>query len=283
MLPILMLVVDLFTYQQGRKESGMNSQLIISSRQLLSQISYDDAHHLFVFNHRVVPLSPKQYALAATLMRQRQKWQETDGQAALCLSTGRLIEATGIAPREVLLFALGFLVIVMYRQVGFLQNLKNISSDQEGLPIGERAPSFTHIPIKGDVNVARGFAAQGQWTLLLFLDPGCVSCQSALHALEKMAAQLSSRSVHSLIITSAEPAVIAAVDAFSTSFLDISRVSKDVSTKMYRTRITPYGYLIDPAGIIRAKGVIADGSSIQKLVRKVDRNAIPVELAISRE
>jgi hypothetical protein len=181
-----------------------------------------------------------------------------------------------------LLFALGFLVIVMYRQVGFLQNLKNINSEQEGLPIGEKAPMFNHTPVKEGASASTGFASKGHWTLLLFLDPGCVSCQNTLRTLEQMAPQLG-QAVQVLVVTSAEPPVIAAVDTFRASSLDISRVSSDVSTRLYRTRITPFGYLIDPEGSVRAKGIAADGGSIQKMLRKVDRSATKVELTNSRK
>ncbi len=81
----------------------MDSQLATCPRLLLSQITFDDDHHMLLFNYRVVPLSPKQYALATTLLRQRQKWQETDGRAVLCMSITQLMKSTGIGPRGVLL------------------------------------------------------------------------------------------------------------------------------------------------------------------------------------
>ncbi|SRR5579883_3300646 len=81
----------------------MDVNLGVCPRVLLSQIVYDDARHLLVFNQRVVPLSPKEYALATALLRQRQRWQEAEGQAAFCLSVTHLMQATGIRPREVLL------------------------------------------------------------------------------------------------------------------------------------------------------------------------------------
>jgi len=187
-----------------------------------------------------------------------------------------------IVSQWTLLLALGLLVIVMYRQVGFLQNLKNINSEQEGLPVGEKAPMFNHTPVKEGASVSADFRSQGKWTLLQFLDPGCVSCQNTLRTLEQMAPQLG-QVIHVLIVTSAEPAVIAAVDAFRASSLDISRVSSDVSTRLYRTRITPFGYLIDPEGTVRAKDIASDGGSIQRMLHKVDRSAVKVELTSSRK
>lgn len=81
----------------------MDANLGVCPRVLLSHITYDDDRHLLVFNQRIVPLSPKEYALATALLRQRQRWQEAEGQAAFCLSITHLMQATGIRPRETLL------------------------------------------------------------------------------------------------------------------------------------------------------------------------------------
>ena len=59
----------------------MGTQSGVCPRVLLAQIAYDDKQHLLVLDRHVVPLSPTQYTLAAILLRQRQHWQETDGQA----------------------------------------------------------------------------------------------------------------------------------------------------------------------------------------------------------
>src|SRR5437763_14628486 len=49
-----------------------------------------------------------------------------------------------IVSQWVLLFALGFLIIVMYSQVAFLQPLNDQGSDREGIPRGEKAPTFDY-------------------------------------------------------------------------------------------------------------------------------------------
>src|SRR5947209_10794708 len=42
---------------------------------------------------------------------------------------------------------LGLLIIVMYRQIGFLEQLKDRGSERDGLSIGEKAPVFDYTPV----------------------------------------------------------------------------------------------------------------------------------------
>ena len=57
-----------------------------------------------------------------------------------------------VAGQWVLLFALGFLVLVMYRQIGLLEHLKDSGPEREGLPVGEKAPSFDYTPVNRSTN-----------------------------------------------------------------------------------------------------------------------------------
>jgi hypothetical protein len=179
-----------------------------------------------------------------------------------------------------LLFALGFLIIVMYRQVAYLQQLKDVGSEREGLPVGEKAPAFDYIPVNGSTSAPGRFEPRGRWSLLVFADPTCASCQGTLLALERTVPKLG-QTVRVLVATTAEPAQLDAVDAFRTASVDISRVNRDVPSRLYRTAVTPFGYLIDPEGKIRAKDVTTDESSLRKVLRKADRSAVNIESAVS--
>ena len=111
--------------------------------------------------------------------------------------------------------------------------------------------------------------------MLLFADPGCASCQSTLLALERLVPKLAS-GIRILVVTSVDPAQIAGFSEFEKTFLDIGSVSKEVIDRLYRTHTTPFAYLIDPDGVIQAKGLATDEAAIRKIVRKVDRRAIEV-------
>src|SRR5579883_2884682 len=79
-----------------------------------------------------------------------------------------------------------------------------------------------------------------------------------------------------LVATSAEPTLIAASDAFRLATIEIGRVAASVSTRLYSTSITPFGFLIDPEGVTRAKGAVTDESSLRKLVRQGDQKPVNV-------
>ena len=185
-----------------------------------------------------------------------------------------------IVSQWVLLSALGFLIIVMYRQVAFLQQLNDQGSEREGLPSGEKAPAFDYTPINQGKAAPAHFEPRGRWVLLVFADPGCVSCQNTLLALERLMPKLEPV-MRVLVVTTAEPAQIAAVDAFRSASCDICRIRSDVSYKLYRTSVTPFGYLIDLEGMIRARGIVVDEASIRKIVSKADRKPVNVEFTVS--
>lgn len=185
-----------------------------------------------------------------------------------------------VVSQWVLLFALGFLIIVMYRQVGYLQRLKDAGSEREGLPVGEKAPAFEHTRLNGQAGAPARFEPQGNWSLLVFADPTCASCQDTLRTLERMAPKLE-QGVRVLVATTAESEQIALAEAFQTEAVAISRVRSDVPARLYRTRVTPFGYLIDPAGKVRAREIAGDEAALRKLLRKVDRGASAGESIVS--
>jgi hypothetical protein len=178
----------------------------------------------------------------------------------------------------VLLLALGALVAIAYRQLGYMLRLKDMGSNRDGLPIGGQAVAFAHTPVNhSDGSSHSRFDPYGTWSLLLFADPGCVSCQKAVQALEELAPTLNTLQV--LVVTSSDPVVIEAVEEFRTASVPLSRVSWDVPADLYQTHGTPFAYIIDPAGIIRAKGIAGDKTGFQKLLREVDQTRFVAPIA----
>jgi hypothetical protein len=179
-----------------------------------------------------------------------------------------------------LLLALGFFVIVAYRQIGYMLHLKDIGSERDGLPVGEKAPVFDYILANHNMNAEARFDPQGKWTLLLFADPGCISCQTAVSALEHFAPTL--RETQILVATTAEPAVIKAVEQFQDASVPISRVEWEVPSRLYHTLTTPFAYVIDPEGVVRAKGMASDEAALRKIAQKADQhNGIRVVSSLS--
>ncbi len=185
-----------------------------------------------------------------------------------------------------LLFALGVLVIVAYRQLGYLVYLKdmvsNAGSEKDGLAVGTLAPLFSYIPIRQGkpANSHQYFEPTGKGTLLLFADPGCVSCQNALTTLEELAPQIGHK-ISLTVMTSSDPTLIAVVKEFHSSTFELGLIRKEIIFTTYRTNTTPFLYLIDAKGVIQAKGIAGSKSDIKKVLRKIDRSFghSPIEIA----
>ncbi|HET8851680.1 MAG TPA: hypothetical protein VFN02_04080 [Ktedonobacteraceae bacterium] len=173
-----------------------------------------------------------------------------------------------------LLLALGFFVVVAYRQLGYMLRLKDIGSDRDGLPIGAHAPPFTYQLANHDdsAGAEMPFETRGQWSLLLLADPGCGSCQTAVAGLERVAPTL--HEVQILVATTAEPALIALVEQFHNATVPIGKVAHVVPEEYYRTFATPFAYIIDADGVIKAKGIAGDEASLQRLLQKADQHDI---------
>lgn len=174
-----------------------------------------------------------------------------------------------------LLLALGFMVIIAYRQLGYLvhlrETLSSVGTEKDGLPIGSSAPSFSYTPIQASEATPRYFVPQENWSLLLIADPECASCRNALSALTKLAPQLKGR-MRMLAITTSDPVFVDAVDEFRSSPIEIGYVEREVIHKLYHTGTTPCLYVVDAKGVVRAKSVVSDESSIKKTIRGAERS-----------
>ncbi len=179
------------------------------------------------------------------------------------------------ASQWTLLLGLAALVIVMYRQLSYVLHLGDLGTEREGLAVGTSALPFEYAPVNKGTETLIRFSITGAWSFLLFADPGCVSCQTAMTALEELAPRLR-KSVRILVLTSADPEQIMAVESFSAASVDLGHVSREVPDELYRTHATPFGYLIDSEGIVQAKGIAASASAIRALTSKADRRAVSI-------
>jgi hypothetical protein len=177
----------------------------------------------------------------------------------------------------VLLFALGAFIVLVYRQIGYMMHLKSANTEeQEGLSIGETAPAFDYIFANRSETTSSRFEPKGKWSLLLFADPGCTSCQRVLPSLEYLVAKMR-QPLHTLVITGANPVQIEVSDTFRMTSLVVGHVNYDVMSKMYRTHVTPFAYIIDTQGNIQAKGVVAEEAALRKILFGVNRSVITLE------
>lgn len=168
----------------------------------------------------------------------------------------------------VLLGGLGFLVILMYRQLAYLIRVgKSVSSDG-GLAIGQPAPAFEYWPARNSGGRAQMFQPRGTASILLFADPACPSCERAVSVLADVI-RGEDEPVRVVVVTEAWEELIDAFEVFRTTHLELVRASEDVAARLYETSVTPCFFGIDDDGVIRAKAVTDKERDIRQLIRDI--------------
>jgi hypothetical protein len=153
-----------------------------------------------------------------------------------------------------LIFALGLLVIVMYRQLGRLFDHSKASAGL-GPDVGQRAAEFGYERI-GDGSRHYLTPGDGQPALVAFVDPTCPACEQLVDNLGVLhqAGELSPLRV--LLLTSDPPDYLQISDSFRTTGLDIARVTTHGVREDYKAVATPLLVAIGGDGTVRAAGSV---------------------------
>lgn len=146
----------------------------------------------------------------------------------------------------------GNLLFLLYRHVGLLYTPK-----PKGLPIGTKAPVFTAMSSRG-MPAPLVSLLSARYNVLIFGSPGCPPC----HAL------LASQAIRELITAQSIPAYfalqtheaagsIAALSGDSGTAFEVISVEGNTFID-YAVSATPFAYVIDHAGTIRARGQVSE-------------------------
>jgi hypothetical protein len=153
-----------------------------------------------------------------------------------------------------LIFALGLLVIVMYRQLGRLFDHSKASAGL-GPEAGQKAAEFGYERI-GDGSRHYLAPGDGQPALVAFVDPTCPACEQLVDNLGVLhqAGELSALRV--LLLTSDPPDYLQISDTFRTTRLEIARVTTHGVREAYNAVATPLLVAIGGDGTVRAAGSV---------------------------
>lgn len=158
----------------------------------------------------------------------------------------------------------GVVIFVLLRQLGimYLGTAQGVARD--GLAPGTKAPEFELPDVDGRTVSLRDF--RGRAVALVFGSPACGPCRELVPELERFATSHSdSLSVLFLCRSTLEEAKRFAVE------LDIKvpvAVHPDESlAERYKARVTPFGFLIDAEGVVRAKGLTNTYDHLELLLR----------------
>lgn len=134
--------------------------------------------------------------------------------------------------------------------------------DVGGLSLGEKAPPFVATDQNGNSLNLDHF--QGIPYLLTFVTPGCPACPKALEIMENVLQ--SQQKVSGLVVGSSDfesNRIYAAEHKVNLPFLTPLLES---TKKLYNVQVVPFIYLVDEAGIIRAKGIISNMDHLEQLL-----------------
>jgi methylamine dehydrogenase accessory protein MauD len=158
----------------------------------------------------------------------------------------------------------GLVIFVLLRQLGmmYLGTAQGVAHD--GLPLGERAPDFSASDLEGGTVSLADF--RGSPLLIVFGSPNCVPCRRLIPDLNVFAQDgaaeaqvlfLSRGTVEDSRRFVKEEDVQVAVATFP----------DDELAEKYRARVTPFAFLVDGEGVIRAKGLANNRDHLDMLVR----------------
>jgi methylamine dehydrogenase accessory protein MauD len=136
------------------------------------------------------------------------------------------------------------------------------SSGAWGLDVGEQAPSFMATDFDGNIVHLEDFA--GQRRILAFILPGCSSCAETMKTLNSFTQ--SEDAVTVLIIGGSDRELNRAYGIEHETQFTVLTPTRDFHADLYRLQEVPFVFVLDEAGIIRAKGIVSNDEQLQQLL-----------------
>jgi hypothetical protein len=186
----------------------------------------------------------------------------TDINVPLWVAVGQWIALLGLAT----------LVIIMYRQMSYYLHVAETGAESLGLDVGAPAPAFEYASIQPNSAPLR-YEPRGGWSILLFVDPACGGCERSLAALDVLRARSLPRDLRVLVVAGASVDRIATHDSLRRRE-NLALVDVDVAERLYLIQRVPFAYVVDPSGIVRARGIAESQDAWRRLSSVLGRRSI---------
>ncbi len=162
--------------------------------------------------------------------------------------------------------ALIVLVLLLYRQLGimYLGTAEGVSRD--GLARGSVAPDFALTDQYGQTQRLSDY--RGQPTAVIFGSPSCGPCRLLIPQLHEWAKKHQDMAVLWLNAATPEESLRFVSDVGAS--LPVAPYSPD--TKLldkYKVRVTPFIFMVDEVGVIRAKGLVNNKGGLDLYYREL--------------
>jgi hypothetical protein len=170
-----------------------------------------------------------------------------------------------------LLFGLGSLVIVLYRQLGRLLS-HDPGPASPGPAVGSKAAPirYARLPAR---TVGQLTPGDGQPALVAFVDPTCPACEQLVGSLGALAAAGELPGIRVLLLISDPPGYLSISAAFQDTSLEIGRPLTAAEVTGYRATSTPLLVAVDGSGIVRAAGVSSTLPAVQAQAASIARES----------
>jgi len=158
----------------------------------------------------------------------------------------------------------GLVIFVLMRQLGiiYLGTAQGVARD--GIAAGQRAPDFTLPDLSGVVRTLEGF--RGRSLLLVFGSTSCAPCRGLVPDLNVFA-QTHAAELDALFAIRGTPNE-------SQRFVDelglqvpVGIFNDEELPEKYKTRVTPFAFIIDGEGVVRSKGLANNMSHLDMLLK----------------
>lgn len=165
-----------------------------------------------------------------------------------------------------LVVGLGVLVLLLYRQLGimYLGTAEGVSRD--GLEKGATAPDFTLTDQYGTSHRLSQY--RGQPVTLLFGSPHCSPCRILLPQLDDWAQAHPDMAILWLNAASPEESQ-KFVSELGANLPVLPYTPAENLLDRYRVRVTPFTFLLDERGIIRAKGLANSKAGMEQYYKEL--------------
>lgn len=171
--------------------------------------------------------------------------------------------ASYIALWAIVLFQ-GVVIFVLLRQLGviYLGTAQGVAND--GLDVGHAAPDFSLTKLDGSSVSLSSFQAKP--LILIFGSPTCAPCRGLIPDLNAFARDRANELGVLFLSRGDEESARRLADELSIE-VPVASHPDEKLPDAYEARVTPFGFLVDEQGVIRAKGLANNREHLELLLR----------------
>jgi thiol-disulfide isomerase/thioredoxin len=176
----------------------------------------------------------------------------------------------------VVVLALSVMILLLYRHFGLMAMSTAEGHERDGLALGSKASALSGVDAR---NVQHEWTPPlGNHSLLVFASPGCEPCEQIapfLGQLGRSSVELLNRVV---VVASGRGDAALALEKVTGGGALCLADDASGAAELYQTRVTPFGFVINPAGTVAAKGLLSNPGFLRNLLDRSGLSATAKEL-----